>query len=121
MKCPGSGWRCGSRLGSRRALADFSEAQFFGNEWASAAMILGAVVAHLVSPAALVYGTGLFLAVLAAQAVTALTGVLIWRRRWRALGFYPTFVPVVSVAPATVLAYGGTPHLRRSPAPWWAR
>lgn len=92
----------------RRALADFSEAQFFGNEWASAAMILGAVVAHLVSPAALTYATGLFLAVLAAQALTALTGVLIWRRRWRALGFYPTFVPVVSVAPATVLAYGGT-------------
>jgi MFS transporter, ENTS family, enterobactin (siderophore) exporter len=92
----------------RRALADFSEAQFFGNEWASAAMILGAVVAYVVSPSALVYGSGLFLAVLSSQALTALTGVLIWRRRWNTLGFYPTFVPVVSVAPATVLAYGGT-------------
>jgi len=88
----------------RRALADFTEAQFFGNEWASAAMLLGAVVAYAISPAALVYGSGLFLAVLASQAVAALTGVLIWRRRWHALGFYPTFVPVVSVAPATVLA-----------------
>ncbi|MEU4287358.1 hypothetical protein AB0E63_03980 [Kribbella sp. NPDC026596] len=92
----------------RRALADFSEAQFFGNEWASGAMILGAVVAYAISPSTLVYGTGLFLAVLASQAATALVGVLVWRRRWHALGFYPTFVPVVSVAPATVLAYGGT-------------
>jgi hypothetical protein len=92
----------------RRALADFSEAQFFGNEWASAAMILGAVVAYAISPSALVYGSGLFLAVLASQAATALAGVVIWRRRWHAHGFYPTFVPVVSVAPATVLAFGGT-------------
>lgn len=93
---------------ARRALADFSEAQFFGNEWASAAMILGALVAYAVSPLSLVYGTGLFLAVLASQAATAMAGVLIWRRQWRTFGFYPTFVPVVSVAPATVLAFGGT-------------
>ncbi|MEV7008632.1 hypothetical protein [Streptosporangium sp. NPDC051022] len=92
----------------RRALADFSEAQFFGNEWASGAMLAGAVIAYLTSPSTLVYGSGLFPAVLASQAITALAGVLIWRRRWQALGFYPTFVPVVSVAPATVLAFGGT-------------
>jgi MFS transporter, ENTS family, enterobactin (siderophore) exporter len=92
----------------RRALADFSEAQFFGNEWASAAMILGAVVALAVSPSTLVYGTGLFVSVLTAQALTALTGVVVWRSRWRQLGFYPTFVPVVSVAPAAVLMFGGT-------------
>lgn len=92
----------------RRALADLSEAQFFGNEWASAAMILGAVVAVAVSPSSLVYETGLFAWVLVAQALTALTGVVVWRERWRQHGFYPTFVPVVSVAPATVLALGGT-------------
>jgi hypothetical protein len=92
----------------RRALADFSEAQFFGNEWASAAMLLGAAIAYFTSPSALVYGTGLFPAVVTSQAVTALAGVLLWRRQWRARGFYPTFVPVVSVAPAAVLAFGGT-------------
>ncbi|WP_063125400.1 hypothetical protein [Nocardia fusca] len=92
----------------RRALADFSEAQFFGNEWASAAMISGAIIAYLIDPSALAYGSGLFLAVLISQAAAALTGVAIWRHRWQALGFYPTFVPVVSVAPATVLAFGGT-------------
>jgi ENTS family enterobactin (siderophore) exporter len=92
----------------RRALADFSEAQFFGNEWASAAMIAGAVVAYLLSPSTVTYGSGLFPEVLAAQVITALAGVLLWRRRWQAHGFYPTLVPVVSVAPATVLAFGGT-------------
>jgi hypothetical protein len=92
----------------RRALADFSEAQFFGNEWASAALILGAVVAHLIDPSSTSYGSGLFPAVLAGQVLTAVAGVVIWRKRWRTRGFYPTFVPVVSVAPATVLTFGGT-------------
>ncbi|MFI5695489.1 hypothetical protein ACIA58_26795 [Kribbella sp. NPDC051586] len=92
----------------RRALADFSEAQFFGNEWASAALILGAVVAHVVSPSSTSYGSGLFTAVLASQVLSAFAGVIIWRKRWQSDGFYPTFVPVVSVAPATVLAFGGT-------------
>ncbi|MEV0283923.1 hypothetical protein AB0H36_07340 [Kribbella sp. NPDC050820] len=92
----------------RRALADFSEAQFFGNEWASAALIVGAVVTHLIAPSSIAYGSGLFLAVLASQALTAVVGVIVWRKRWQAHGFYPTFVPVVSVAPAAVLAFGGT-------------
>jgi ENTS family enterobactin (siderophore) exporter len=65
----------------RRALADFSEAQFFGNEWASGAMLLGAVIAYLISPSAFSYGSGLLLAVLTSQAITALAGVTIWRRR----------------------------------------
>ncbi|GAA1109778.1 hypothetical protein GCM10009630_03510 [Kribbella jejuensis] len=92
----------------RRALADFSEAQFFGNEWASAALLAGAVVAHVIRSSSTSYGSGLFFAVLASQVITAVAGVLIWRKPWRLRGFYPTFVPVVSVAPATVLAFGGT-------------
>lgn len=116
MPAPGS-WRTPADPGPlgnpllwvpRRALADFSEAQFFGNEWASAALILGAVVAHQMNAASTSYGSGLFLAVLAGQVLTAVLGVVIWRSRWQARGFYPTFVPVVSVAPATVLAFGGT-------------
>ncbi|TCC63210.1 hypothetical protein E0H73_12140 [Kribbella pittospori] len=105
---PGSALTRGLLWVPRRALADFSEAQFFGNEWASAALILGALVAQLISPDGVAYGSGLFLAVLSSQILTAFAGVLIWRRRWEAHGFYPTFVPVVSVAPAVVLAFGGT-------------
>lgn len=93
---------------ARRVLADFSEAQFFGNEWASAGLILGAVAAYLLAPDIPVYGSGLLPQVLLAQLVTAVVGMALWRTRW--LPFYPTFVPVVSVAPAVTLAFGGTPQ-----------
>ncbi|WP_235623935.1 hypothetical protein [Mycolicibacterium goodii] len=92
----------------RRSLADFSEAPFFGSEWASIGLIAGAVVAHAIDPAAVAYGSGLLPQILTAQALTALLAVLIWRTAWTRRPFYPTFVPVVSVAPACVLAYGGT-------------
>ncbi len=93
----------------RRALADFTEAQFFGNEWAGVGVIAGALVGWLTIPDAVAYGTGLLPPILAAQAVSALVGVLIWRRQWRRRGFYPTFVPIVSVAPAAVLTFGWQP------------
>jgi MFS transporter, ENTS family, enterobactin (siderophore) exporter len=34
--------------------------------------------------------------------------VFLWRRQWAKKGFFPTFVPVVSVAPAAVLALNGS-------------
>lgn len=90
----------------RRALADYSEAQFFGNEWASLAMLAGSAAVFALAPDSLSYGSGLFPAILGAQVLTSLIAVAVWRRRWRT-GFFPTFVPVVSTAPAAVLAYGG--------------
>jgi hypothetical protein len=92
----------------RRSLADFSEAQFFGNEWASFGLILGVVVAYLLNPALPAYGSGLLPQILAAQVLTAVVAVVLWRGQWARRPWYPTFVPVVSVAPACVLAYGGT-------------
>ena len=47
--------------------------------------------------------------VLAGQFLTALLGVIVWRRRWRAMSFYPTLVPVVSVVPAAVPSFNGAP------------
>ncbi|MGY4920662.1 hypothetical protein ACWD9K_36875 [Streptomyces sp. 900116325] len=91
----------------RRALADLSEAQFFGNEWASAALIVGALLAYVTAPESLVYGSGLFVTILIGQFMTALAGVIVWRQRWLTAGFYPTFVPVVSLVPAAVLTYNG--------------
>lgn len=92
----------------RRGLADFSEAQFFGSEWASFGLIAGVVLAYLLNPAMVAYGSGLLPQILAAQAITAIIAVTVWRGQWARRPFYPTFVPVVSVAPACVLAYGGT-------------
>lgn len=91
----------------RRTLADLSEAQFFGNEWASAALIIGALLAHATAPESLAYGSGLFATILCGQFTTALIGVVVWRRRWLTVDFYPTFVPAVSVVPAAVLTYNG--------------
>lgn len=92
----------------RRVLADFSEAPFFGNEWASLGLIGGALLAYTLNPTSPVYGTGLLPQLIAAQALTSALGVVIWRRQWILRGWYPTYVPLVSVVPAAVLTYGGS-------------
>jgi len=35
-------------------------------------------------------------------------GVAIWRKQWMKRGWYPTYVPLVSVVPAAVLTHGGS-------------
>jgi hypothetical protein len=92
----------------RRILADFSEAPFFGNEWASLGLILGALLAFTLNPLSPVYGSQLLPQLIGAQALTSALGVVIWRRHWMSLGWYPTYVPLVSVVPAAVLTYGGS-------------
>ena len=92
----------------RRVLADFSEAPFYGNEWASLGLILGALLAFTLNPLSPAYGSALLPQLIGAQALTSALGVVIWRRHWMHLGWYPTYVPLVSVVPAAVLTYGGS-------------
>ncbi|MEB0205983.1 hypothetical protein [Pseudomonas sp. CCC3.1] len=92
----------------RRVLADFSEAPFFGNEWASLGMLAGVLLAYALNPFSPAYGSGLLLHLVAAQALTSLLGVIIWRGQWQKRGWYPTYVPLVSVVPASVLTFGGS-------------
>ncbi|QRP42705.1 hypothetical protein [Amycolatopsis sp. FDAARGOS 1241] len=92
----------------RRVLADFTEAPFHGNEIASAGLLIGTLVTYLLNPLTPVHGDPLLPALLTAQVLTSTLGVLIHRRQWVRHGWYPTFVPLVSVAPAVVLAYGPT-------------
>ncbi|HCS41918.1 MAG TPA: hypothetical protein DIW52_03695 [Pseudomonas sp.] len=92
----------------RRVLADFSEAPFFGNELASIGLLLGALLAYTLNPISPAYGSGLLPQLIGAQALTSALGVVIWRRQWMRLGWYPTYVPLVSVVPAAVLTYGGS-------------
>lgn len=91
----------------RRALADFSEAAFMGNEWASLGLIGGVLLAWSLNPLAPAYGSGWLLEILTAQALAAVLGVLRWRREWAQLGWYPSYVPLVSVVPSAVLLLGG--------------
>lgn len=92
----------------RRVLADFSEAQFYGNELASAGLILGTLLTWLLNPMHPAYGSGLLPAILLSQVLASAIGVFLYYERWRELEWYPTFVPVVSIAPAAVLTFGGT-------------
>lgn len=90
----------------RRVLADFSEAPFYGNEWASLGLLSGVLLAYALNPLSPAYGSGLLLHIIAAQALASLTGVIVWRRQWQKRGWYPTYVPLVSVVPAAVLTHG---------------
>lgn len=98
----------GFTWGLRRILADFSEAPFFGNEWASLGLILGAVLAYALNPASPFYGSGWLLELLAGQAFASAVGIVAWRRRWISKGWYPTYIPVVSVVPAAILIHGAS-------------
>lgn len=98
----------GFTWGMRRVLADFSEAPFFGNEWASLGLILGAVLAYALNPASPFYGSGWLLELLAGQAFASAVGIVVWRRRWISKGWYPTYIPVVSVVPAAILVHGAS-------------
>lgn len=93
----------------RRVLTDFTETQFFANELASVGVLCGLVVAVLVEPSLPAYGSGLIPQILFAQALTSAIGVVVWRTLYRDGGWAPTYVSLVSVAPAAVLAYGGSP------------
>ncbi|MEE1891203.1 hypothetical protein [Pseudomonas carassii] len=92
----------------RRVLADFSEAPFFGNELASLGLLLGVLLAYALAPAAPAYGSQLVLQMVAGQALASLVGVLFWRRQWQERGWYPTYIPIVSIVPAAVLTLGGS-------------
>ncbi|WP_250009026.1 hypothetical protein [Actinoplanes sp. M2I2] len=92
----------------RRTVADFTEAQFYGNEWAGVGLIAGILLSYGLNPDSAAYGSGLVSHILIAQVSTAALGVVLWRRQWARAGWYPTFIPVVSIAPAVVLTYGGT-------------
>ena len=96
-----------ARWAARRVLVDFSEAQFFANEWASAGLVAGVAVTAVLNPEFAVYGSGLLPQILVAQALTSAVGVIVWRRHFRDGGWSATYASLVSVAPASVLAFDG--------------
>lgn len=92
----------------RRIIADFTETQFYANELASIGVIVGVVFTFLLNPLYPAYGSGLLPHILFAQALTSAVGVVVWRHLYRGGGWAPTYISVVSVAPATVLMYNGS-------------
>ena len=89
-------------------LKDFTETHFFANEIAGAGVIMAAAVAFVLNPGLPSYGSQLLPHILFAQALTSGIGVVLWQRWYRDGGWAATYASVVSVAPAAVLAYGGS-------------
>ncbi|MBD8124497.1 hypothetical protein IFT62_25170 [Pseudomonas lutea] len=93
----------------RRMLADFTESPFISNELAGAGLIIGMLIAISLNPLSPAYGSGLTTQILTGQMIASALSVLIWRRAWMVNDWYPTYVPVVSVTPASIVLYGGAP------------
>ena len=94
----------------RRCFAEFSEAQFYGNEVASIFLLVGVVIDWALCAALPVYGNGgtILPAILLSQFVGAAVGVFLYAPRFENGGWYATYVPVVAVGPGCVLMFGGT-------------
>lgn len=91
----------------RRVLCDFTETQFWATEWASIGLLLGLTAQIALMSSLPAYGSDLIPQIIVAQTLTSAVGVLLWRHLYRNGGWAPTYVSLVSVAPATVLATGG--------------
>lgn len=92
----------------RRMLADFSESQFFANELASLGYLIGVFCAIYLNPFSIAYGSGLIGKILISQFLASGLAILLWRKQWQLHGWYPTYIPISSVAPAAVLFYNGS-------------
>jgi hypothetical protein len=92
----------------RRVLADFSEAQFYGNEIAGLFVILGVCLDWVLNANHGAYASGAIPAIILSQFVGSAVGVFLYFNKYVEKGWYGTYVPVVSVGPACVLMFGAT-------------
>ena len=96
----------------KRVLADFTEANFYGSEIAGFLFILGGIITIYLNPLNPGYGSGdTYLVMLSSQLLASAVGVFLYWHRYYELGWYPTFVPVVTMGPLFVLFYGTGLHV----------
>ena len=95
----------------RRTLADFTDCYFYGNEWPALFLIIGGIVDWLVNHEHGMCGAKVFPAILLSQLVSGGLGVFLYGRKHIENGWYPTYVPVVSIAPFCVLTFGTSLHV----------
>ncbi len=99
-------YSCPNKFFFRRILCDFSEPVFAANEWASVFLIIGSMLTWFLNPDQPFYGNKMFPALIFCEILT--TGFAMWFywNEWMERDFVPTFVPLVSVAPACIMQYG---------------
>lgn len=91
----------------RRSIADFTEPLFYGSDVAGIFLLIGVVLDCTLNRGLSVYGAGVMPALVLSELVAAGLGVFLYAGRWEDKGWYATYVPVVSSAPACVLMFGG--------------
>ncbi len=92
----------------RRVFADFTEAQFYGNEVAGLFLILGVSLDWILNKNHGAYASGAIPAIILSQFVGSAIGVFLYFDKYVETGWYGTYVPVVSVGPACVLMFRST-------------
>lgn len=92
----------------RRVLADFTEPQFYGNEIAGLFLIIGACLDWILNMNHGAYASGAIPAIILSQFIASSVGIFLYFDKYVERGWYPTFVPVVSVGPACVLMFGSS-------------
>ncbi len=90
----------------RRVLSDFTEAQFYGNEWASGLMLVGLILHFILDRQGVFYGNDFIPLLLSASIVGSAIGVFLYHREWK-IGFYATFTPIVTIIPGILLLVNG--------------
>ncbi|WP_286680428.1 hypothetical protein [Tepidanaerobacter sp. EBM-49] len=92
----------------RRVLADISEPQFYGNEVVGIFAIIGACADWILNCGHGAGGSGALPAIILSQFIGGGVGVFLYLYKYYEKGWYATYVPVVSVAPACVLIFGAS-------------
>ena len=82
----------------RRTLADPTEVFFFGSEVAGIGLILGGILSWMLNPGHNSYGVPyLFVAIVCGQLMGESLCAVLYYKKWKEFGFYPTYSVAISV------------------------
>ena len=92
----------------RRTVADLTEPLFYGNDVAAVFLLAGVCMEWIMNPAQLTGGAMMLPAIILSQFISGGLGVFLYTNKYKELGWYATYVPVVCTAPACILMFGAT-------------
>ena len=90
----------------RRTITDLTEPLFYGNDVAAIFLLVGVCIEWILNPAHATGGAMMLPAIILSQFISGGVGVFLYANKYKELGWYATYVPVVCTAPACVLVFG---------------
>lgn len=91
-----------------KTLTSFTDCLFYGNEWPTIFLIIGAMIDWMINCEHGLLGAKVFPAILFAQLISGAIGAYLYGYKYIEKGWYPTYVPVVSICPFSILVFGPT-------------